>query len=169
MDVGKYCTPDPVTIHVDASVREAAQRMRDEGVGCLVVIERADELVGIVTDRDLATRVVAKPEPIREVRVGQVMSAPVICLDAEDPLDLACETMRTRGVRRLPVIARQRLVGILALDDVLGLLAQGLDELRWQRLEKNRRCSGRTRSATESRSDPAGTSPSAGYPEASPR
>lgn len=106
---------DPLT-----TLAVAAKKMRDEDVGCLLV-GRGDQLVGIVTDRDIVVRALASGgNPDREL-VWNVMSSEVLSCFEDQPVDDAARTMEEHGVRRLPVLDRQgRLTGIVSLSDVHG-------------------------------------------------
>jgi CBS domain-containing protein len=117
------------TLPPDALCREAAQLMRDEGVGCVVVAERGRPL-GIVTDRDLAVRVIAAGRAPEKTLLRDVMSGEPVFLASERGLDQVLATMRQQHVRRIPVVdAEGRLEGVLALDDLLPLLADQLGDL----------------------------------------
>lgn len=110
-------TANPRTIAVDASVSEAARLMESEDVGSLPVVE-GDELVGIVTDRDLVIQVLAKGQNPETVRVSEVASQKPVVATPDEPLDQALRRMASEQVRRLPVVSDGRLVGILAQADV---------------------------------------------------
>jgi CBS domain-containing protein len=110
-------TSSPSTIASDATVVEAARRMAAEDVGSLPVVQ-GDELVGIVTDRDLVTNVVAKDLDPSKVSVADACSRNPIVASADEPLDVALKRMASEQVRRLPVVHEGRLVGILAQADV---------------------------------------------------
>jgi CBS domain-containing protein len=110
-------TPSPSTVTSDATAVEAARTMTAENVGSLPVV-RGDELVGIVTDRDLVTNVMAKDLDPAKVPVSEVCSENPVVASPEDALDTALERMAAEQVRRLPVVADGRLVGILAQADV---------------------------------------------------
>jgi CBS domain-containing protein len=117
------------TLPPDALCREAAELMRDEGVGCLVVAEQGRPL-GIVTDRDLAVRVIAAGRAPEKTLLRDVMSGEPVFLARERGLDQVLATMRQQHVRRIPVVdAEGRLEGVLALDDLLPLLADQLGDL----------------------------------------
>jgi len=117
------------TLPPDALCREAAQLMRDEGVGCVVVAEQARPL-GIVTDRDLVVRVIAAGRAPEKTLLRDVMSGEPVFLASERGLDRVIATMRQQHVRRIPVVdAEGRLEGVLALDDLLPLLAGQLGDL----------------------------------------
>ena len=117
MKVREAMTGDVRLCGPDRSIREAAQMMADEDIGALPVGDN-DRLVGMVTDRDIAVRAVARglgPDTmIREVMSQEVM----YCFDDED-LDDAAQNMGDIKVRRLPVLNRdKRLVGIIAISDL---------------------------------------------------
>ena len=110
-------TENPTTISGDAPVSEAARLMASEDVGSLPVVE-GEELVGIVTDRDLVVQVVARGKDPDSVRVLDVYSKELITASPDEPLDEALRRMAGEQVRRLPVVSDGRLVGILAQADV---------------------------------------------------
>jgi CBS domain-containing protein len=117
-------TKHPATCRESAPVMDAARLMEREGVGSIPVCEDG-KLTGIVTDRDIALRVVADGRDPRETRIQDVMTRDPDCVSADDPIDRAIEVMETRQVRRIPVIeAGGRLVGIIAQADI----ATRLDE-----------------------------------------
>lgn len=132
MTAGEFCIREVTTAERGMSVTEAAKLMRDRHVGALVVVESSDrpEPVGLLTDRDLVVEVLGEEVPVDSITVGDVMSADLLTAREEDGLWDTLERMRTRGVRRVPVVDRGNfLVGILAADDVLELLAQELGAL----------------------------------------
>ena len=110
-------TEKPTTITGSAPVSEAAKLMASENVGSLPVVE-GDELVGIVTDRDLVVQVVARGQDPDSVRVSDVYSEKPVVASPDEPLDAALKRMASEQVRRLPVVSEGRLVGILAQADV---------------------------------------------------
>jgi len=117
------------TLPPDAPCREAAQLMRDENVGSVIVAEEGRP-IGIVTDRDLAVRVIAAGRAPEKTPLRDVMSAEPFFLVKERGLDQVLATMRQQHVRRIPVVdAEGRLEGVLALDDLVPLLADQLGDL----------------------------------------
>jgi CBS domain-containing protein len=103
--------------------------MRDENIGAVVVAREAEPL-GIVTDRDLAVRIVAEGRIPDDVTLESIMTTHPAFLARHRTLDDVLATMRQLGVRRLPVVdASGNLDGILSLDDVLVLLARQVGEL----------------------------------------
>ena len=107
----------PVVIECDATVVEAASSMAANGVGSLIVTDHGRP-VGIVTDRDLVTRAVAKGADPNS-RIDSVMTANLIALDADADFDDVLHTFSHHGVRRLPLVDHDRVVGVVSLDDVL--------------------------------------------------
>lgn len=102
----------------DASLREVAYMMRDHDIG-LVVVNHADgSLYGVVTDRDLVTRGIASPRDIDAMRVGDVCSCAVVTLPPTATLEDALKVMRERAVRRIPIVAEGRAIGVVSLCDL---------------------------------------------------
>lgn len=116
-----------IGIGPDRTIREAAAIMASAGVGALAVIEH-DRLVGIVTDRDLVRRGLARGiQP--DARVDAMMSSPVVTIDADADLHDAFGLFRTHAVRRLAVVRGAHFVGMLTIDDLLVYLAGDLADL----------------------------------------
>lgn len=115
--VREAMTSSPTTVESDANVLEAAKRMASENVGSLPVVQNG-ELVGMVTDRDLVTNVLAKDLDPSKVTVADVSSENPIVATPDEPLDAALRRMASEQVRRLPVVDGGKLVGILAQADV---------------------------------------------------
>lgn len=121
MKIQEVMTRDPRTVTPETSARDAACIMKDEDVGIIPVIDgESRRLVGVVTDRDLALRIVAEGRN-GETRVCDVMSAGKLATCTPDQeLDSAMETMASEQVRRIPIVdERGSLVGIVAQADVV--------------------------------------------------
>jgi len=111
-------TPNPCSIDADKSVAYAAKLMRDEDVGLAPIVE-GDKLVGTVTDRDIAVRVVAEGKDPAETTVREIASTNLVTVDPQQELDEALRLMAKHQVRRLPVVEEDgRLVGVVAQADV---------------------------------------------------
>lgn len=110
---------DHATIPADASVLEAARRMVDGAVGCLVVLDAKGRPCGILTDRDLSIRVVAEGRDPARTLVAKAMSAPLIAARPGDPMDAILARMEQYGIRRVPLVSDGVLVGVVRLDDLL--------------------------------------------------
>ena len=116
-----------VAVGPDATVTKAAAVMDAVGVGALAVVD-GDCLVGIVTDRDLVRRVLARGLPL-DARVDSVMSMPVVTIDADDDLHSAFAAFRRHGLRRLAAVRDGRFVGMVTVDDLLINVAGDLGDL----------------------------------------
>src|SRR5262245_9625491 len=119
---------DVQVIGHSASARDAARRMRADGVGSLVVMQDG-KAVGIVSDRDLLTRVVARGLDGARTMVRDVMSSPLVSVSPRDSLDRVVFAMVERGIRRVPVLCGGRPTGIVALDDLVVATAAELSDV----------------------------------------
>jgi len=133
MAVGEICNREVVIIDKSVSVVEAAKLMRTHHVGDLVVVEEREGRnypAGIVTDRDIVVEVVAGDVNPEALKVGDIMGPEVATVRESQGLFEVLRYMRDKGVRRMPVVGGSgELVGILTMDDVLGLLAEEMTEL----------------------------------------
>jgi len=110
-------TSGVVTAAPETSASEAAQQMRDRNVGCVVIVEPDGLPIAMVTDRDLATRVLADAaDP--DGPIGERMSRPLVSGDPDMELEEAAALMVQHRVRRLPVVEAGELTGIVTLDDI---------------------------------------------------
>ena len=116
-----------VGIGPERTIREAARMMEEAGVGALAVIQQ-EQLVGIVTDRDLVRRGLALDLP-GDARVDAVMSAPVVTVDADADLHDTFALFRTHALRRLALVRGGHFVGMITVDDLLVDLAGDLSDL----------------------------------------
>jgi signal-transduction protein with cAMP-binding, CBS, and nucleotidyltransferase domain len=126
MSVGRICSRSVDLVDPDEDIRTAAVRMRDRDVGMLIAVDDAGRPIGVVSDRDLVTRVLAGGHPVT-APVRTVMTAKPCSIAEEAPIESALSIMAFGGVRRLPVVDRSgRLIGVIALDDVMSLLSEEL-------------------------------------------
>ena len=110
-------TEDPRSIGASASVVEAARLMREQHIGSLPVTED-ERLVGMITDRDITTRVVAEGADATRTSVEDVYSRDLISVEPDRGLEEALQLMARHQVRRLPVVENGSLVGIVAQADI---------------------------------------------------
>jgi len=108
-------TKDVVTIDINKSVVDAATLMNEKTIGCLVVVNK-DVPVGIVTERDVVRKAVAKNLP-SHVKISEIMSTPLITIDPDSSLREAARLMLKNKIRRLPVVKTNKLDGILVASD----------------------------------------------------
>jgi CBS domain-containing protein len=115
--VREAMTEDPRSIGASASVVEAARLMREEHIGSLPITDD-EQLVGMITDRDITTRVVAEAADPKLTSVSDVYSQDLISVEPDKDLAEALQLMARHQVRRLPVVENGRLVGIVAQADI---------------------------------------------------
>lgn len=108
-------TKEVVTIEPNRSVFDAAELMSSEGLGCVIVVIKAFP-VGIITERDIVRRIVAKRASL-DVKVTEVMTKTLITVDPDTSLKEAARVMSTHKIRRLPVLKNNKLVGIVVASD----------------------------------------------------
>jgi CBS domain-containing protein len=109
-------TAEPIVLQQDQSIADAAQAMRDNAVGAILVVD-GDRLCGLVTDRDIVVRAVAEAAPL-DSPVGRVVSPDLIAVGADDEADDAARVMQANAIRRLPVMDDGRIVGIVSIGDL---------------------------------------------------
>ena len=108
----------PVSLPADASLVEAAKRMRDNDIGDVLIVEADGRLRGIVTDRDMVVRAIANEKEARNTTIGDVCSPDLVAVDADEEADRAVQMMRQRAVRRLPVMDDGQVVGVVSIGDM---------------------------------------------------
>ena len=130
MTIGRICTREVDLADPDESVQVAANRMNARNVGTLVVIDEDKRPLGILTDRDLAVRVVGKGLSPGSTEVAAVMSPAPDTVNENSAIEAVISTMRRLSHRRLLVVDDQgQLVGLISLDDILDLLSEEFTEI----------------------------------------
>ena len=133
LTAGEICARSVTIAFGETPLDGAARLMRDNHVGCLVVVDEVAGkriVVGVLTDRDIVTAVVAPGLDAAALRVEDVMTTDLVTAREDDSLIDLVRTMRRKGVRRIPVVGGQgELIGVVTLDDVLDVLSQELSLL----------------------------------------
>ncbi|MBS0387937.1 MAG: CBS domain-containing protein [Proteobacteria bacterium] len=133
MLIKSICNPEAVSCDATTTVAQAAALMRKHHVGDLVVLGEPNEgpvPLGVVTDRDLVVEVLGLALDPSTTRVSAILRKPVIVAHDSEDVSQVIERMKAHGVRRIPVVDRDgTLVGIVTLDDLLGLVAADLNAL----------------------------------------
>jgi CBS domain-containing protein len=111
-----------VTTEPETKLRDVAKTMEDENVGSVVVVE-GGEPVGILTDRDVTIRAVARGLDTDETTAREVMTDDLVVVNANDTIDELIETFDAADVRRMPVVDGNEIAGIVTLDDIAVLLS----------------------------------------------
>ena len=117
MQLSEIMTASVVTAEPTSTALEVAQLMRDHRVGSVVIVDPGGEPVAMVTDRDLAVRILAEEAGL-ETSIGEHATRPLVTGDPQMELDEAAALMVQHRVRRLPVVEDDRLAGIVTLDDI---------------------------------------------------
>jgi CBS domain-containing protein/uncharacterized protein (DUF2267 family) len=128
MPLKAYVRPRLVILGPEASALDAARAIENNNIGAVVVQDRG-QVVGIVTDRDLAVQVVGHGLDAGATRLSDIMTSPVASLSPSDTQVDAIALMQTRNVRRIPLVEAGRAVGIVTLDDLLLDEAAPLEQL----------------------------------------
>ena len=148
MSIGEFCTRRVVVAEKNTGIVALAQLMRKHHVGDVVVVEKqVDRMlpVGIITDRDIVVELIAAEVDLDSVTTGDVMSPKLVTAREKEGIWDTLQQMYSNGIRRLPVVNEEGgLEGILAVDDLIDLLAEELALLakitdRGQALERERR------------------------------
>jgi len=113
-------TTNVITIDGNASVAEAIEKIKDEGVRCLIVDRRSeDDAYGIVTQRDIAYNVIAYEIDPKDVKVHEIMSKPLVLVNKDLDIRHVARLMANQGISRAPVIFDGKLQGIVAVSDII--------------------------------------------------
>jgi len=115
--IRELMTPNPVSMPGTASVHEAARAMRDADIGDVIVIEN-NQVCGIITDRDIAVRIVAEAKDPATTALADICSHSLLTVTSTDSVEHAVRLMRTHAIRRLPVVEEGKAVGIVSLGDL---------------------------------------------------
>ena len=115
--IREVMTPAPETIRADRPAAEAAKKMKEADAGMIPVMTNGN-LVGTVTDRDIALRIVAEGKDPQSTPVGEIASTDLVTVTPDEDLDVALQKMAKHQVRRLPVVEDGRLIGVVAQADV---------------------------------------------------
>jgi CBS domain-containing protein len=117
-DLLKHKGRDIWSLPPDAAVYEAIDQMAQKSVGALLVME-GERLVGIVSERDYARKVILKGKASQETLVREIMSRPVICVGPGFTIDETMALMTEKRVRHLPVVVEERVMGVISIGDVV--------------------------------------------------
>lgn len=130
MKVKDIMTKNVKTISPNATMEEAAQEMRKNKIGCLVVVE-GEKPIGIITERDLAYKIIAQGKSL-ETKVKEVMSSDLKTIDKDADIKQAAKLMASHVIRRLPVVEKGKLIGIVTIDDIMRAEKIGEDRRSYQ-------------------------------------
>jgi len=122
LQVKDVMVKDIITVEAEETVKKAAELMDKHNIGCLIVINFGNP-VGIVTERDMLKKVILERRDPGKVKVGNIMSAPLMTSHPQADIRDAVRLMNERRIKKLPVIDDGNLVGLVSLTDVMRSLA----------------------------------------------
>lgn len=117
--------PNVVSLGPEASLKEASELMANQKIGSIVIVD-ADKPVGILTERDFATKILLKPYSA-ETKVSEVMSSPVIHVSSDQSVADIIDIMANKDIRKVPVIDNGKVLGIVTGTEFLRLFVQASD------------------------------------------
>jgi len=119
-----------ISISPDASVFDAIKLMADKSIGSLVVMDDDAKLLGIVTERDYARKVIIKGRSSKETRVEDIMSTDVLTTSSDHRVDQCMELMTEKKIRHLPVVDDDQVVGMISIGDLVqAIIADQKEEI----------------------------------------
>jgi CBS domain-containing protein len=117
MQVKEIMKTDVKTIDPGSSIQQAAELMSEHRIGCIVVVEK-ERMAGIITERDVISKLVAKDLGASTTKVKDIMTTEVIMIEPDSEVSEAADIMTEHGIKKLPVISNNRLVGIVTVVDI---------------------------------------------------
>ncbi|MCD6226743.1 MAG: CBS domain-containing protein [Candidatus Aenigmarchaeota archaeon] len=117
-----------LTAPKETLIRDAARIMTKYRIGSLVILEKS-KLIGIVTERDILGKVVARGDDPRIIKIEDIMTTDVISIQDDDTVEKAVELMTEHKIKKLPVLHEERLVGIITASDIIVIQPKMIDAL----------------------------------------
>lgn len=120
MKVKDLMTKNPACASADAALSKVARLMVEHNVGSIPIVEKnSNKVIGVVTDRDIATRVVAEEKDPKQIKASDIMSSPVVTVKAEDNIEDVTRLMEKNMIRRVPVVDEMgNCMGMVAQADI---------------------------------------------------
>ncbi|MEM3769856.1 MAG: CBS domain-containing protein [Candidatus Bathyarchaeia archaeon] len=119
-----------ITVEEDATANRVAELMDKHGLGCIIVTSKEGKPIGIITERDLVTRVLAKNVKPDTLKAKDVMTTPLITIEPDETISEAARKMSRLNIRRLGVIYRGQLIGILSSKDILAVMPELIETIQ---------------------------------------
>ena len=123
--VNQVMSKNVLTLDKSTSLQEAAENMKKLNVGCVIVTENNNP-IGIITERDFVTKIVAEGRPLF-TEIQEVMSSPLITIDSEETIWEASELMKEKSIHKLPVKENEQITGIVTTTDIVKISSVGSD------------------------------------------
>ncbi|MEM2995492.1 MAG: CBS domain-containing protein [Candidatus Bathyarchaeia archaeon] len=119
-----------ITIEEEAPTNRAAELMEKHGLGCVIVTSSDGKPLGIITERDLIVRVVAKNLKPDSLKAKEVMTSPLITIEPDETINEAARRMSRLDIRRLGVIYKGKLVGLISSKDILAVVPELIETIQ---------------------------------------
>ena len=123
--VNQVMSKNVLTLDKSTSLQEAAENMKKLNVGCVIVTGNNNP-IGIITERDFVTKIVAEGRPLF-TEIQEVMSSPLITIDSEETIWEASELMKEKSIHKLPVKENEQITGIVTTTDIVKISSVGSD------------------------------------------
>jgi len=119
-----------ITVDENASINHVAELMDKHELGCIIVTGKDGKPIGIITERDLVTRILAKNIKPESVRAKDVMTSPLITIEPDETINEAARKMNRLNIRRLGVTYKGQLVGLISSKDILSVMPELLETIQ---------------------------------------
>jgi signal-transduction protein with cAMP-binding, CBS, and nucleotidyltransferase domain len=126
-NVGEVMTAKIQTIGLDDKAQAAAKKMKNKNVGSLVVIDKNEQAVGIVTERDLVRQVCAEDGNSSQFSIARIMTSPIVTIDPNSSVETAATLMMQNKVRHLVVVDKKKTLGIITSSNFISYLNENVD------------------------------------------
>ena len=125
MKIKEIMTQSPIKTSVDSTVTDAAKIMDSKNIGC-ILIEENEKIIGIITERDILRKIVAKGVDPQSTSVRAIMTSPIITMEAENSIEEANALMTSKKIRRLPIDDDGKIIGMVTIRDITNNLRYSL-------------------------------------------
>ena len=129
LKVGDVMVREVITVDENSTVKEAVDIMNEFQIGSLIVLEKG-KAIGIVTERDFLRRVIGEGKDVKNTRVGEIMTTPLVVVEPSTDLEEAVKLMFQRKIKKLAVVDAKKLVGIVTLTDIARFQPQMIKMLK---------------------------------------
>jgi CBS domain-containing protein len=119
-----------ITVNEETTANHVAELMNKHGLGCIIVTNKEGKPIGIITERDLVTRVLAKNLKPDSLKAKDVMTSPLITIEPSETISEAARKMSRLNIRRLGVVYKGQLIGLVSSKDILGVMPELIETIQ---------------------------------------